>query len=331
MLADWIGLRGIEAMKVETACGSGASALRLAIMAIGSGEMDCALVVGVEKMTESKSVETTAALATAADADDEIIHGLSFVGINALIMRRYLHTYGWKHTDFAPFSINAHANAVHNPYARLNDPIDEYAYQKARMIADPINLLDASPIGDGSAAVVLAARDILGEKLPSPAQKGRPLIRILASTSATDTIALHSRKDPIWLSGAEKSARQAYRQAGLGPSEIDFFELHDAFSIMAALSLEACGFAEAGKAPRLGLEGNITLRGQHSHRHTRRAKSPRPPSWCNWSLSGRRNRSAASRRGRCCTGGKCKNRNGSEYRRQRCNRHHPHPWERWVN
>ena len=103
MLADWTGLRGIEAMKVEAACGSGAAALRLGILAIASGEMDCALVVGVEKMTELRSAETTAALATAADADDEIIHGLSFVGINALVMQRYLYTYGWKHADFAPF------------------------------------------------------------------------------------------------------------------------------------------------------------------------------------------------------------------------------------
>jgi acetyl-CoA C-acetyltransferase len=90
-------------------------------MAVGSGMMDSAIVVGVEKMTETSTAETTAALATAADADYEAAEGLSFVAINALIMRRYMHEYGWAHGDFAPFSINAHANAVTNPNARLRD------------------------------------------------------------------------------------------------------------------------------------------------------------------------------------------------------------------
>ena len=155
LIADWVGLKGIEAFKVEAACGSGAAALRVAAMAVASGEMECAIAMGVEKMTETKGGDTTAALATAADADYEAAMGLSFVAINALVMQRYLFEYGWKHTDFAPFSINAHANAVHNPFARLREAISEKDYHKARMIADPINLLDASPIGDGAAAVVI--------------------------------------------------------------------------------------------------------------------------------------------------------------------------------
>lgn len=262
LVSDWIGVQGIDAMKVEAACGSGAAALRMGMMAVGSGELDCALVVGVEKMTEMKGVETTAALATAADADYEVVHGVSFVGINALIMQRYLHQYGWKHTDFANFSINAHANAVHNPYARLQEAITVEDYRRSRMIADPINLLDASPIGDGAAALVIAATDRLGTDLPAPDSMGRPLIRIVGSSTATDTLAVHSRRDPLWLAAAEKSALQAYTQAGVLPDQIDFFELHDAFSIMAALSLEACGFAERGQGPRLGLDGEITPKGR---------------------------------------------------------------------
>jgi len=262
LLADWVGMRWREAVKVEAACASGAAALRLAIMAVGSGEMDSALVVGIEKMTEMKGPETTAALATAADADYEIIHGLSFVGINALVMQRYLHTYGWKHTDFGPFSINSHANALHNPYARLHETITQKHYERARMIADPINLLDASPIGDGAAALVIVAADLVDRIFPAYSIRKRPIIRIAASASATDTLAVHSRRDPLWLSAAEKSSRQAYEQAGIGPWDIDLFELHDAFSIMAVLSLEACGFAERGQAPRLGLDQEITLAGR---------------------------------------------------------------------
>jgi acetyl-CoA C-acetyltransferase len=219
-------------------------------MAVGSGEMDCAVAMGVEKMTEMKGVETTAALAEAADADYEAFQGVSFVAINALIMKRYLHEFGWQHTDFAPFSINAHANAVYNPFARLHETITEKDYQRARMIASPINLLDASPIGDGAAALVIVPADQV-HSLPHPA------VRIAGSASVTDTLAVHDRKDPVFLAAAAQSARNAYAQASVLPHEIDFFELHDAFSIMSALSLEACGFAERGQGPRLALEGDI--------------------------------------------------------------------------
>ena len=111
LIADWIDLQGVAAVKVEAACGSGAAAFRNGLIAVSSGEVESALVIGVEKMTESLPVETTEALATAADADYEAAQGLSFVAINALVMQRYLHVYGWKHTDFAQFTINAHANA----------------------------------------------------------------------------------------------------------------------------------------------------------------------------------------------------------------------------
>jgi acetyl-CoA C-acetyltransferase len=250
MVADWVGMHHAEAFKIEAACASGAAALRSAIMAVASGEMESAIAMGVEKMTETKGVETTSALATAADADYETINGLSFVALNALIMQRYLYEYGWKHTDFAPFSINAHANAVHNPMARLQEPISASDYQKARMIADPINLLDASPIGDGAAAVVVVPVD-------SRNMNGHPSITIAGSAAATDTLAVHDRRDPLWLTAAEISAKRAYAQAGVNPQDIDIFELHDAFSIMAALSLEACGFIDRGQAPRLAQEGEI--------------------------------------------------------------------------
>jgi len=257
LIADWVGLRHTEAFKVEAACGSGAAALRVALMAVASGELESAIAVGVEKMTESKGAETTAALATAADADYESAQGLSFVALNALIMQRYLHTYGWRHADFAPFSINAHANAVHNPYARLQTPIDQKQYEGARMIAAPINLLDASPIGDGAAAVLI----VPAGKVQTH-RAGRPRITIAGSATATDSLAIHDRKDALWLSAAEKSARKAYAQAGVSPADIDFFELHDAFSIMSALSLEACGFCPRGKGPQLALEGEITPQGR---------------------------------------------------------------------
>jgi acetyl-CoA C-acetyltransferase len=251
--ADWIGLWKQEAVKVEAACASGAAAFRAALMAVASGDVESALVVGVEKMTDKAGRDVTAALATAADADYEVDQGVSFVGINALVMRRYMYEFGWKHEDFAPFSINAHANAMHNPYARLHEKISVEKFERSSMVATPINLLDASPTGDGAAAMVIV-----------PAEKvlRQPRILVPASAAATDTIAVHSRKDPLFLQAAYQSSKRAYAMAGITPNDINLFELHDAFSIMAALSLEASGFAERGQGVRLALANEISIQGR---------------------------------------------------------------------
>ncbi len=253
LVADFSGLKGVEFVKVEAACGSGGAALRAGLMAIASGELESALVVGVEKMTDRHPHEVTAALATAADADYEVEMGVSFVGLNALIMRRYMYEYGWKHADFAPFAINAHANAIHNPFARLHHTITVDDFEKSAMIATPINLLDASPIGDGSAALYL---------VPAETLSGGTRILVAGSAAATDTIAIHDRREGLFLEAAYASAQEAYRQAAVSPQDINVFELHDAFTIMSALSLEACGFAERGQGIRLGLEGAIMSSGR---------------------------------------------------------------------
>jgi acetyl-CoA C-acetyltransferase len=254
--SDWIGLWHRESVKVEAACASGAAAFRTGLMAVAAGDIESALIVGVEKMTDKAGHDVTAALATAADADYEVEQGVSFVGINALIMRRYMHEYGWKHADFAPFSINAHANAMHNPFARLHQKINADQFEKSSMVATPINLLDASPTGDGAAAVIL----VPAEKVAS--LKGKPRVTVAGSASATDSIAVHSRKDPLFLSAAYDSSKRAYDMANVTQKDIDVFELHDAFSIMSALSLEACGFAERGQGVRLGLDNEISPNGR---------------------------------------------------------------------
>jgi acetyl-CoA C-acetyltransferase len=250
LIADWVGLRYTEAIKVESACSSAASAFRAGLMAVASGQVNCVVVAAVEKMTDSTMAEITTELATAADADYEAGMGLSFVALNALIMKRYLHEYGWKKEDFAPFPINAHANAVHNPNARFQEAITLETYLKAGMICPPINLLDASPVGDGAAAAVLVPLD-------SVLRNGRPIVKVVGSGGATDSIGIHHRREPLFLKAAEISSKPAYHQSGLTPKDIDFFELHDAFSIMAALSLEASGFAERGQGPRMANNGDI--------------------------------------------------------------------------
>lgn len=251
MVADHLGLWGVEAVKMEAACGSAGSAFRQGIAAVASGDCEAVLAIGVEKMTETGGKEVTAALAEAADAEYEVIHGVTFVGLNALIMRRYMHEYGYQQQDFAPFALNAHANGAKNPNAIFRKAINMKEYERGRLVADPISLYDASPIGDGAAALLIV-----------PAEKAKGAVRVTGSASSTDTLAIHDRHDPLWLAAAEKSALEAYRQAGVGPDDIDLFEAHDAFSIIAALSLEASGFAERGQGVRLAQEGDILPNGR---------------------------------------------------------------------
>jgi len=255
LIADFAGMRGIEAIKVEAACASGAAAVRQGLIGVASGMQDVVAVVGVEKMTDNIGSKVTAGLAEAADADYETVHGISFVGLNALVMRRYMYEYGLKHEDFAAFSVNAHANGANNPNAMFRSPITEKTFLNAGMVADPISLFDASPMCDGAAAVILCPTDLAKQFTGNS-------VRIAASTIATDSVAIHDRKNPIWLQAAEDSARQAYKLSGYTPADIDFFELHDAFTIMSALSLEACGFAEPGQGTRLAKDGEITLSGK---------------------------------------------------------------------
>ena len=255
-IADWVGLRLRESIHLESACSSGAAAFRAGLLAIAAGDLESALIVGVEKMSDSPITEITSSLVTAADADWEIDTGVSFVALNALIMQRYMHEYHWSHKDFAGFSINAHANAIYNPYARLQMPITLEQYEKASMIVEPINLLDASPTGDGAAAIVLVSRDQLQKTNASHH------IVVAGSAAATDAISIHNRRDPLWLKAAELSAKRAYTQTGITPNEIDFFEYHDAFTIMGVLSLEASGFIGRGQGPRMALENKIKLNGE---------------------------------------------------------------------
>lgn len=255
LAVDFMGLRNAEAFKVEAACASGAAALRIGMLAVASGMMDLVLALGVEKMTDTSGRETTAALAGAADAEYEVSQGISFVALNALLMQRYMYEYGWQREDFANFAVTAHANGANNPYAMFQNAITAETYARAPMIATPVGLMDASPVCDGAAAVVLAPVEYARTLSPAP-------VKILASAVGMAPLAVHDRKDPLALSAARISAEKAYKQAGIRPDDLDFFELHDAFTIMATLSLEAAGFAERGKGVQLALDGEIGLQGR---------------------------------------------------------------------
>ena len=255
LIAEYAGLEVNEAVTVEAACASGAAAFRQAVLAVASGSVDTAIAVGVEKLTERSDVSPASGLATAADADYEAAMGLSFVAINALLMRRYMHEYKCKKNDFAGFVINAHENAAHNKNAMFKNTITTEEYAKAKLIADPINLLDSSPVSDGAAAVVISSVDNL-EKFSS-----KPVL-VAACEVGMDTITLSKRSNLLRLKAVEKSTARAFQTAGIQHKDIDLLEVHDAFSIMTTLALEASGFVDWGKGLMLANNGEIRINGR---------------------------------------------------------------------
>lgn len=255
LVADFSGLRGVEAVTVEAADASGGAALRQAVLAVQSGLVETALVVGVEKMTDQVGSPVTAALATGLDADYEAMHGLTTTGMGALLLRRYMYEYQVEVADFAGFSVNAHANGAQNPLAMYRNRLKAERFASAPQAATPVTLFDAAPNGDGSAAVIVTQSERAKDMVPTP-------IHIAGSALATDTLALHDRKNILWLKAAEISAQKALEKAGVTTADIDLFECHDSFTVMAALSLEAAGFAQPGQGWQLARDNEISRDGR---------------------------------------------------------------------
>jgi len=255
LIADFAGLLGIEAVTLEAAGASGGAALRQGYLAVASGMVEVALVVGVEKFTDKVGSGVDAALATQGDSDFEAIQGMTPAAQAALLMKRYIHEYDVPANGFAGFALTAHANGVANKNAMFRKPIKPETYAKAEMVSDPLNMFDMAPNADGAAALVLTRRDLL------PPESHNPLVKIAGSAAASDTLALHDRKDMLYFDTAQISAGKAMKQAGVILDDINLFEYHDTFGIYAALQLEAVGFAIKGKGWKLAADGEIGLKG----------------------------------------------------------------------
>ncbi|HND93806.1 MAG TPA: beta-ketoacyl synthase N-terminal-like domain-containing protein, partial [Anaerolineales bacterium] len=256
LLADYAGLGGIEAVTVEAAGASGGAALRQGYLAIASGMVDVALVVGVEKFTDKVGAEVDEALATIGDSDFEAVQGMTPTSQAALLMKRYMHENDVPADGFAGFALTAHANGAANKHAMFRKAIKPETYAKAEMVSDPINMFDMAPNADGAAALVLTRRDLL------PSNSKSQLVKIAGSAASSDTLALHDRKDILYFDTAQLSAGKAMKQAGIVLDQVNFFEYHDMFSIYAALQLEAVGFAIKGKGWKLAADGSIGLKGK---------------------------------------------------------------------
>ena len=253
VMADYLGRAPIPATRVETACASGGAALRSAWLEIASGVSEVVLACGVEKMTDGADV--TAALATAADQEYEVYHGVTFPGLYALMARAHMHRYGTTREQMAQVAVKNHFHGSKNPKAQYPFEVTVEQVMNSSRVADPLRLLDCSPVTDGAAAVILASEDIAGSL------RNHPAVKIIGSTQASATIALHSRRDLTSLDAVEAAVQKAYTQAGISPDKVDVAEVHDCFTIAELCVMEAIGYAEPGKAAAMVEAGETTLGG----------------------------------------------------------------------
>ncbi len=253
LIAGELGLN-IPATRVEAACASGGLAVRQAYLAVLSGKHDVVLVGGVEKMTDVKTSEAALTLVGAADQEWEGYHGVTFPGLYALMARRHMYEYGTTREQLAMVAVKNHENATKNPIAQYPYPITIESVINSPPIAEPLNLLDCSPITDGAAAIVVCAEDV-AKKFTDK------LVHIAGSGHATDTLALHDRESLTEIKATKLAAKMAYEEAGIKPAEVDVAEVHDCFTIAEILAIEDLGFVEKGKGGEFVEDGETRLDG----------------------------------------------------------------------
>jgi len=256
LVADYLGMAPIPGTRVESACASGGLAFRCGLMDVASGMNDIVLVGGVEKMTDVDGGGATFALATAADQEYEVYNGVTFPGLYAMMARAHMERHGTTRKHLSMVSVKNHANGAKNENAQYRMTLTTDQVEGSVMVADPLTILDCSPITDGAAAAIICPLD-MAEKIAKKA-----VIKVTGSGHATDMMALHQRKDITWLSAVEKAGQDAYKMAGAKPDDIDLVEVHDCFTIAEIMTIEALGFAEKGKGGKLTEAGDTAIGGR---------------------------------------------------------------------
>ena len=240
----------IPAFRMEGACASGGLALHNAINSLKGGQYKTVLVLGIEKMTDHSSDEITSAL-MAAGSDEERMAGVTFPGVYALMAQAYMQKYGVTEEELASVSVKNHFHGSFNPKAQFQSLIAIADVMKSPKIADPLKLLDCSPISDGAAAIVITSENMVS--------KVRKPISIVASEVSTDTLSLHDRKSFTSLNAVVDASTKAYKKAGIKASDVDVAEIHDCFSISEAIAMEDLGFSEKGQGAKDISKGKRTL------------------------------------------------------------------------
>lgn len=226
------------ALRVEAACASGAVALHTATALLESKRAETVLVVGVEKMTDASTEDASQALMGAADSELDQPSGLTFPGIFGLIAARYMHEYGLTREQLSLVSSLHHRHGTKNPFAQFRALLAPEMVSASAPVADPLRLLDCSPISDGAAACILSTTH-------------RSRMRLAASQLATDNVSIAERSTITSFNASKVAMEHALREAEISRDEIAALETHDCFSIAALINLEDLGFAEAGEGIRL--------------------------------------------------------------------------------
>lgn len=258
LIADYSGLSEglhVPSTRVEAACASGGLALRQGISAVASGQDDIVVAAGVEKMTDVSSGSASTALAAAADREWEGMMGATFPALYAMIARMHMQRYGTTSEQLAQVAVKNHHNGAMNPIAQYRTPITVEKVLSSIMVADPLHIFDCSPITDGAAAVILAPADVAHEYTDTP-------IYIRGSGQASDSLALHDRRDITTLDATVFAARRAFDMAGMTVDDIDLVEVHDCFTIAEICAIEDLGFAAKGEGGTLTEEGETAIGGK---------------------------------------------------------------------
>jgi len=257
LIADCAGLSRLHvpSTRVEAACASGGLALRQGVLAVASGYSDIVIAAGVEKMTDVSSGTAADALAAAADREWECFFGATFPALYAMMAKLHMRRYGTTQTQMAQVAVKNHHHACMNPIAQYHMEITVDDVLKSPMVADPLHVLDCSPISDGAAALVLAPTENARRFSEAP-------IKIVGSAQASDTLALHDRRDLTTLDATVHAGRAAFAQAGIQPRQVDVAEVHDCFTIAEILAIEDLGFVEKGQGGKATEEGMTALGGR---------------------------------------------------------------------
>jgi len=240
----------IPSTRVESACASGGLAVRQGYLSVASGINDIVVVGGIEKMTDVVGTEATNTLATVADQEWEAFFGATFPGLYAMIATKHMNDYGTTREQLAQVAVKNHANGALNPNAQFKREISVDAVINAPPVSYPLGMLDCSPVSDGAATVVLCAAEKAKKYTDTP-------VKIIASGQASDTLALHGRRDICTFDSTVHAAKMAYKQANIKPKDIDVAEVHDCFTIAEILAIEDLGFVKKGEGGK-AIENKIT-------------------------------------------------------------------------
>lgn len=249
--AEEIGL-AVPAFKIEGACASGGLAVHNAVNSVAAGQYETVLVLGIEKMTDHKPEDVATAL-MGAGSDEERSAGATFPGLYAMLARSHMQEYGTTEEELAAVAVKNHFHAAKNPNAQFQKEITVEMVMKSSCIADPLKLLDCSPISDGAAAVVITS------ERRRRASASKRSVQVVSSAVATDTLGLSQRNNLTGLAATKTAGARAYAQAGVDAQDIDVAEVHDCFTIAEVLALEDLGFFRKGKAAGAIGHGDVTL------------------------------------------------------------------------